>query len=64
MIAETTETESPETLDKAAELFLQIWQEAHDDPELLHTAPHTTPIGRPDEVAAARKPVVRYSFES
>ncbi len=64
LMVEPTETESPETLDKAAELFLQIWQEAHDDPELLHTAPHTTPIGRPDEVAAARKPVVRYSFES
>ena len=64
LMVEPTETESVETLDHAAELFLQIWQEAHDDPELLHTAPHTTPIGRPDEVTAARKPVVRYSFES
>ena len=63
-MVEPTETESVETLDRAAELFLQIWQEAHDNPKLLHTAPHTTPIGRPDEVTAARKPVVHYSFES
>lgn len=64
LMAEPTETESRETLDAAADLFLQIWNEAHTDPEILHTAPHNTPIGRPDEVTAARRPVVRYAFES
>ena len=64
LMAEPTETESRETLDAAADLFLQIWDEAHTDPEILHTAPHNTPIGRPDEVTAARRPVVRYAFES
>ena len=64
LMAEPTETESRETLDTAADLFLQIWDEAHTAPEILHTAPHNTPIGRPDEVTAARRPVVRYAFES
>ena len=64
LMVEPTETESVETLDHAADLFLQIWQEAHEQPDLVHGAPHTTPIGRPDEVTAARKPVVRYAFES
>ena len=64
LMVEPTETESVETLDHAADLFLQIWQEVHEQPDLVHGAPHTTPIGRPDEVAAARKPVVRYAFES
>jgi glycine dehydrogenase subunit 2 len=30
------------------------------DPELLHNAPHTTPVGRLDEVKAAREPILRY----
>ena len=64
LMVEPTETESVETLDYAADLFLQIWQEAHEQPDLVHGAPHTTPIGRLDEVTAARKPVVRYAFES
>ena len=64
LMVEPTETESVETLDHAADLFLQIWQEAHEQPDLVHGTPHTTPIGRPDEVTAARKPVVRYAFES
>ena len=28
----------------------------------MHNAPHNTPIGRPDEVKAARNPIVRYTF--
>jgi len=31
-----------------------------EDPHLLHNAPHTTPVSRPDEVAAGRKPVFRW----
>ncbi len=60
LMVEPTETESRETLDEAAEIFLRIYREATEDPGLLHGAPHTTPIGRPDEVCAARHPVLRY----
>ena len=45
-MVEPTETESPETLDQAAEVFLKILEEAKADPEGLHQAPHHCPIGR------------------
>lgn len=64
LMVEPTETESPETLDEAAEVFLKILEEAKSDPEGLHHAPHHCPVGRPDEVTAARNPVLRYSFEN
>ena len=57
MMIEPTETESKATLDAFAEALAQIVAES---PELLHDAPHSTPICRPDEVAAARKPVLRW----
>ena len=44
--------------DTAAAL-LEIARLAQTDPEALHASPRTTPIGRPDEVTAARHPVVR-----
>jgi glycine dehydrogenase subunit 2 len=53
LMIEPTETESKETLDAFAETLFRITEE---DPELLHEAPHTTPISRPDEVRAARQP--------
>ena len=62
LMVEPTETESPETLDEAAEVFLKILGEAKSDPESLHHAPHDCAIGRPDEVTAARNPVLRYDF--
>lgn len=62
LMVEPTETESKETLDQAAEVFLQILQEARTNGEGLHSAPHNCYIGRPDEVQAARKPVLRYTF--
>lgn len=61
LMVEPTETESRETLDHAAQVFLEILQEARKDPESLHEAPHNAPIGRPDEVGAARHPVLRYT---
>ncbi len=61
LMVEPTETESRETLDEAAEIFLKILDEAEKDPEGLHAAPHNTAIGRPDEVAAARNPILRYT---
>ena len=61
IMIEPTETESLETLDAFIAVMRKIAEEAATDPEMLHSAPHTTPIGRPDETAAARQPVVRYS---
>ncbi|TWT76085.1 putative glycine dehydrogenase (decarboxylating) subunit 2 [Posidoniimonas polymericola] len=57
IMVEPTETESKETLDHFAETLFRITEE---DPELLHDAPHTTTISRPDEVQAARQPVMCY----
>lgn len=63
LMVEPTETESRETLDEAVEIFLKILEEAKTDGASLHSAPHDCPISRPDEVTAARQPVLRYSFE-
>ena len=61
MMIEPTETESKATLDAFADALEQIVAEP---PELLHEAPNTTPICHPDEVAAARKPVLRWKEEA
>ncbi len=55
MMIEPTETESLETLNAFAETLLAITDES---PDLLRSAPHSTCISRPDEVQAARKPVL------
>jgi glycine dehydrogenase subunit 2 len=62
LMFEPTETESKDTLDEAAKAVIALLDEAVSNPEALHQAPSTTYIGRPDEVAAARKPVIRYTF--
>ena len=59
LMLEPTETESRETLDEVAEIFRKVKEEGMRDPERLHTAPHGTSIGRPDEVMAARNPVLK-----
>ena len=61
LMVEPTETESKETLDEACDVFLKLWETAHSDPQALHNAPVTTPVGRLDEVGAARNPVLRYT---
>ena len=58
---EPTETEGPETLDHAADVLKMLAQRAYDDPQAMHEAPHHTIIGRPDEVKAARHPVLRWT---
>jgi glycine dehydrogenase subunit 2 len=58
LMIEPTETEGRETLERFAEILLKI---AGEDGESLHEAPYTTPISRPDEVAAARTPVLRWT---
>ncbi len=57
MMIEPTETETKETLDAFAQTLFRISEEPA---ELLHEAPHTTQISRPDEVRAARQPVVTW----
>lgn len=58
LMIEPTETESIETLDAFVEAMLKIAEEAKSNPELVQTAPHTTPFGRLDEVKAARQLVL------
>lgn len=60
MMIEPTETESKETIDEFINIMRIIAQEAKDNPELVKTAPHNTPIGRVDDVLAAKQPVLRY----
>jgi glycine dehydrogenase subunit 2 len=60
LMIEPTETESKETLDAFAETLARIAEEARTTPELLHNAPHSTPVTRLDEVKAARSPVLCY----
>ena len=60
LMLEPTETESRDTLDWAAEVFRKLYDLAHTDPEYMHAAPHNAQIGRPDEVRAARNPVLRF----
>jgi glycine dehydrogenase subunit 2 len=57
IMIEPTETESKETLDRFAEVLDTIRKE---DPDFLHNAPHTTVISRPDEIRAAKEPVLRW----
>jgi glycine dehydrogenase subunit 2 len=59
LLIEPTETETKETLDRFASVVAEILREAAEDPEIARTAPHTTPVRRLDEAAAARRPVVR-----
>jgi glycine dehydrogenase subunit 2 len=56
MLVEPTETESLETLDAFADALIEIAAEAHDDPEIVTTAPHASPVRRLDEATAARHP--------
>lgn len=64
LMVEPTETEGKETLDEFVHIMKTILQEAQTDGERLHQAPYSCPIGRPDEVGAARKPHLRYEFEA
>ena len=59
-MVEPTETESKETIDGLADALNQIAAEADSDPDVITSAPVTTPVRRPDEARAARKLRVRY----
>jgi glycine cleavage system P protein (glycine dehydrogenase) subunit 2 len=60
MLIEPTESVGRQELDQFIEAMRAIAREAVEDPETVINAPHTTRIGRLDEAAAARKPVLRW----
>ena len=62
LMVEPTETESKEILDEAIEVFRKLYHDAKTAAESLHMAPISTPIGRLDEVGAARNPILRHKF--
>ncbi len=55
MMIEPTETENRKTLERFADVLKSIIAE---DPTWLHDAPHSTVVSRPDEVTAAKMPVL------
>ena len=60
MMIEPTESESRQECDLFIDAMRSIAAEAKSNPDLVKTAPHSTRIGRLDEVAAARKPILRW----
>ena len=60
LMIEPTEVESKETIDAFIETMRMISKEAEKNPDMLKTAPHTTPVRRLDEVKAARNPIIKF----
>lgn len=60
MMVEPTETETKESLDAFAAALRRVADEARTDPDLLHRAPVTTPVGRLDDARAARHLILRW----
>jgi glycine dehydrogenase subunit 2 len=60
LMIEPTENESKDTIDGFIAVMRQIAEEAKNQPELVKSAPHNTPIGRVDDVLAAKHPVVTF----
>ncbi len=60
LMIEPTETETKETLEAFAETLIKIKREAYENPEVVKTAPHTTPVRRLDEVKAAKQLKVKW----
>lgn len=63
MMIEPTECESLETIDRFVSVMREIAREAVDNPDVVKSAPHHTPISRVDDVLAARQPVLIYPEE-
>jgi glycine dehydrogenase subunit 2 len=61
LMIEPTETETRQTLDELVDALETIAKEAHDTPELVKTAPHSTVVSRMDEARAARQPRLRWT---
>jgi glycine dehydrogenase subunit 2 len=60
---EPTETETKPSLDAFVAAMREIAREAEEDPEIVLKAPHSTPVRRVDEVAAAKNLVLRWKPE-
>lgn len=60
LMIEPTETESLETINDFIEVMHRIAEEAVNDPEMVKTAPHNTPVRRPDDTQAALTPKVTW----
>ena len=60
MMIEPTESESKETIDAFIEVLRLIADEAKNNPEEVKTAPHNTPVGRVDDVLAAKHPILTW----
>lgn len=61
LMIEPTESESQRTLDSFCDAMIKIAKECETDPELLHQAPHHTPVRRVDEARAAREPDLHWT---
>ncbi|HET6799186.1 MAG TPA: hypothetical protein VFH25_01370, partial [Nitrososphaeraceae archaeon] len=64
LMIEPTETESKDTLDRFAAALRSIANEIKENPDIVKGAPYTKLVGRLDEVAAARKPNLRWTAPS
>jgi glycine dehydrogenase subunit 2 len=60
LMIEPTETESIETLDAFCDAMIKIAEEAKENPEVIKSAPHVTPVSRLDETKAAREPDLKW----
>jgi len=60
LMIEPTETESKETLDAFCDAMIKIAKEAEENPDIVRSAPHVTPVSRLDETLAAREPDLRW----
>ncbi len=60
IMIEPTETESKETLDEFIEVMRTVAHEAIENPDLVKSAPHSTPVRRLDETTAAKNPILRF----
>jgi glycine dehydrogenase subunit 2 len=60
IMVEPTESESKETIDEFINAMIKISKEAIENPELLKSAPHSTPIRRADETKATREPILKF----
>jgi glycine dehydrogenase subunit 2 len=59
LMVEPTETETRETLDAFADALAEVLAEAAQEPQIAAGAPYSTPVRRLDEVAAAKRPLIR-----
>jgi glycine dehydrogenase subunit 2 len=64
LMIEPTESEPKEELDAFCDAMLAIARETEERPELVRSAPHTTPVRRLDEARAARQPILRWTSKS